>query len=381
VKTSCLSAIAFCASLILFCSCGEKKSDIVSIDLKNCAAPSELLEPDFEIIPLETTEESLIAYLDKVKICDSCFFISDRTQKAILIFDWKGKFVNKICRLGRGPGEYTDISDFDVYNGHVYVYSGGLGKILRYNFNGKYVDCSEELDADCRFILPINNDSILLFADNTSPLYKQNFSILDWNSNKIVARWDEYGDNSGMTIDRYAMNRTDDGILLSKSFDHALYKYDHSGFGKLIEFDFPGIDPIPETPVNHYEKSKFIGQNSMCVVSTFEQAMMYKGKLYVDYSCTATRLHNGLEVSELKTYLSEINLDTKEHRTIEIGYLMDYKDYPFIGHTVALQDGILITEELCAGIVKWGSDLMTQFPEIANIKEDDNPFLVVHHIK
>ncbi len=378
MKTPRLLAIAFCASLILLCSCCEKIPDIVSIDLKNCVAPAEMFEPDFEIIPLETTEESLIGEIGKVILHDSCFFVEDKTQKVILIFDWKGKYINKISRLGRGPGEYVNILDFDVYDGFVYVFSGS-GYVLRYNTNGKFIDQMEVTDAYCNMLVA-GRDSILLFANNISNS-NFNYQLLDWKTGSVLAEWDKF-EVSGMGVGNwFPMCRTDNGILLSKLYDHSLYLYNQSGYNKIVELDFPGLDKIPETPENFYEKTKFIGDNGLWVVGHYAQSMIYKGKIYLYYYCNEKREFKGFIVNELTTYLSEINLDTKESKTTEIGYMRNYENYPFIGHTLALQDGMLITEGFCGGIVKWRSDLMTQFLELADIKEEDNPILIVHHIK
>ncbi len=361
----------------LACSCCDK-NDKVIVDIYNCVQPSELLEPDFEVIPLETIDESIISYIERVKTYNNRFYIQDREQKVIFIFDENGKYINKINRLGRGPGEYIYINDFDIYNDYIYILS--VPKILRYDLNGKYIDCIEELDDSYYNFIVMSEDSVLLFV-NSCGNTGMNYKIFDWKSNKILAEFDNYGEYKGMGMQGYHMNRTNDGILLSKSFDHTLYKYDKSGYNKLVELDFPGTDEIPETPVNYFEKSKYITTSKLEVISCFNQSMIYNGKLYIDFNITTGREHNGLIVSELKTFLTEIDIDTKTSRTIEIGYLKEYDDYPFIGSTVAMQDGKMITEEHCVGIVKYRSQLMTQYPELANIKEDDNPILIVHHIR
>jgi hypothetical protein len=378
MKTRPYLAVAILAiAANLACSCCDK-NDKVIVDIYNCVQPSELLEPDFEVIPLETIDESIISYIERVKTYNNRFYIQDREQKVIFIFDENGKYINKINRLGRGPGEYIYINDFDIYNDYIYILS--VPKILRYDLNGKYIDCIEELDDSYYNFIVMSEDSVLLFV-NSCGNTGMNYKIFDWKSNKILAEFDNYGEYKGMGMQGYHMNRTNDGILLSKSFDHTLYKYDKSGYNKLVELDFPGTDEIPETPVNYFEKSKYITTSKLEVISCFNQSMIYNGKLYIDFNITTGREHNGLIVSELKTFLTEIDIDTKTSRTIEIGYLKEYDDYPFIGSTVAMQDGKMITEEHCVGIVKYRSQLMTQYPELANIKEDDNPILIVHHIR
>lgn len=379
MKTRPYLAVAILAiAANLACSCSDKNNK-VTVDINNCVQPSELLEPDFEVIPLETIDESIISEISKVKIHDNRFYIQDRQQQVIFIFDQNGKYINKINRRGRGPGEYIAINDFDIYNGCIYIISAAA-KLLRYDLNGKYIDCTEELDDSYFNFIVIGEDSVLLFANSCGDT-GINYKILDWKSNKILAEFDNYGEYKGMGMQGYHMNRTNDGILLSKSFDHTLYKYDKSGYNKLVELDFPGTDEIPTTPVNYFEKSNYIIEHRLCVVNCFNQSMIYNGKLYINFHFNKLGEYMGQRASELKTFLTEIDIDTKASRTVEIGYLKEYDDYPFIGSTVAMQDGKMITEEHCVGIVKYCSQLMTQYPELANIKEDDNPILIVHHIR
>ncbi len=379
MKTPRLSAIAFCASLILFCSCSEKKSEVVSIDLKNCVAPAEMFEPDFEIIPLETTEESLIGEIEKVKLHDSCFFVEDRTQKAILIFDWKGKYLNKISRLGRGSGEYVNILDFDVYDGFVYVFSGS-GYVLRYDTSGKFID-QMEVDDDYCSMLVAGRDSILLFANNVSNS-NFNYRLLDWKNGAVLAEWDKF-EARGMGVGSWSpMCRTDKGILLSKLFDYSLYLYNQSDYNKIVEVDFPGLDKIPETPENFYEKSKVIGTKGLYVVTHFGQIMSYKGKLYLYYNCFEYCYVDGIKASKFMQYLSEIDATTKEQRTTAIDGYTIREDFPFLGCLfAALQDGKLVTYIPCNTILNYQPDCVTRYHQLANIKEDDNVVFIVHHIK
>ncbi len=378
MKKTYLVMIMYC--ILSFCSCSNS-SDMVIVDTKKCVQPSDLIKPDFDIIPLETNEESLISQINKVKLYDSCFFIEDQNQRAILIFDINGKYLNKISRYGRGRGEYIDIMDFDIYNGYIYLLSRGLGKILRYDLKGKYIDSSGELDDDYTNIIVMNDNNILMFA-NSCGTTSMNYKILDWKSNEILSEWDNYGKNAGMIMSGYFMNRTEDGFLLSKAYDHTLYKYDTLGYDKLIALEFPSTDKIPDKPQNFFEKSKYIHSRGMCVIECIDQAMIYNNLLYIYYSCMETRIVNGIEAGAFMTYMSEINLETKESHTIDLsGYTVN-NDYPFLGlRTAAMQDGCLITKTPCSTIIHYKTECLTQFPKLANIKEDDNPVLIVHHIK
>lgn len=58
-----------------------------------------------EILPLETTDKSLLASINNILVCDSFVYIVDSYEgSSVVVFDRKGKFVKRI-RKGQGPGE------------------------------------------------------------------------------------------------------------------------------------------------------------------------------------------------------------------------------------------------------------------------------------
>lgn len=65
-----------------------------------------------EITPLETTEASLLSYPELLKTCRDTLFVFDRSNSSLLLFAPDGKFIRRIGRIGRGPGEYTRARDF-----------------------------------------------------------------------------------------------------------------------------------------------------------------------------------------------------------------------------------------------------------------------------
>lgn len=65
-------------------------------------------------IPLETTDESLVGRIKKVIYHDHLFFIYDKSWESVFVFVDDGSFVQKIDRMGNGPGEYVQTMDIDV---------------------------------------------------------------------------------------------------------------------------------------------------------------------------------------------------------------------------------------------------------------------------
>lgn len=101
---------------------------------------SELLK-DYDLIKLETTDESLIGgRFNKIIKQDSSFYVSSMNE--ILIFDAKGYFIGKLSKIGNGPDEYEKILDFDIVPEYDEIWVSSFKNIYRYklhtlDFRGK----------------------------------------------------------------------------------------------------------------------------------------------------------------------------------------------------------------------------------------------------
>jgi len=138
--------------LIIFYSCAGsgKKADNVAeidniIDIESAIGTgkihnaSEFIE-SLRYIPLETTKASIMKNISKVIVKNDKIYIADFGY-VINIFDMEGRHLNTFDRVGRGPGEYNQLGDFDVGdNGHIYVILPLWGmKIMEYGADLKYI--------------------------------------------------------------------------------------------------------------------------------------------------------------------------------------------------------------------------------------------------
>jgi hypothetical protein len=110
----------------------EKRNDINFADLFT----------GFKIIPLEFSDNSIFSKIDELKIINDTIFILDKTStKSIYLFSKSGEYINKINRIGRGPGEYIDIYDvaIDIVDGSILIFVLSFKKILIYNSKGNFL--------------------------------------------------------------------------------------------------------------------------------------------------------------------------------------------------------------------------------------------------
>lgn len=131
-----------------------------------------------DIVPLETTDESLLNDLGFVEVTDNSIFIYQRRTSEILRFSRDGKFLNKIGKQGQGPGEYTYISglQIDENKGEVYAIAVANG-VLVYDLEGTFKRQVIEYTSLEKHFSSITNKQYLLFDDQffftqTLPFFK-----------------------------------------------------------------------------------------------------------------------------------------------------------------------------------------------------------------
>lgn len=108
----------------------------VIISLKDISKEVELtdLYEDFELVRLETKDESLFQRMNKLICHNDKYYILDKVlNKKVFVFEKDGTYSHKIGAVGRGRGEYINMEDFTIdeennrivilaYPSTVYVY-------------------------------------------------------------------------------------------------------------------------------------------------------------------------------------------------------------------------------------------------------------------
>lgn len=132
-----------CAFLFISCKKHQteyhRKNSTCNIDLSKASAPS-LFDyfSKIELISLETSDSCLIKIINGFTYSNKNFYLLDKQQKQVLVFDAKGNYRYKINKRGNGPGEYTDLSAFQINR-----FSGDfellvpMGGILKYDSLGQ----------------------------------------------------------------------------------------------------------------------------------------------------------------------------------------------------------------------------------------------------
>ena len=118
-----------------------KINDLTVNDIKK---DSSIIE-DVQYLKLEVNESCMIGKVDKILYRNDKYYIFDKDiTKSIFVFRNDGKFLFKISKWGKGPGEYILPLDFDVdRSGNIYVYDNVRKNILRYGPDGDFPERSD----------------------------------------------------------------------------------------------------------------------------------------------------------------------------------------------------------------------------------------------
>lgn len=100
------------AAILISTGCESKKSsgELLQIDLtaKDFASGQVEIADEIEsveYVPLELTDESLIANILDITVTDEYIFVYSTRQDGVLQFDRKGHFLRRIAKTGNGPGK------------------------------------------------------------------------------------------------------------------------------------------------------------------------------------------------------------------------------------------------------------------------------------
>jgi len=109
--------LAFIILAMFFCSCHSKDNQAIkTIDVQSPTGPEiknlSEIATDIQYIPLETTPDALMKFVNYLKTANDKFYIN--TVLELLCFDKSGRFLYKLDQQGRGPNEYIYLSDYDI---------------------------------------------------------------------------------------------------------------------------------------------------------------------------------------------------------------------------------------------------------------------------
>lgn len=185
-----------------------------------------------KIVPLETTDESLIGSVDKIIVREK-IFILDAKSMFISIFDLDGNFLTKIYRKGRGAQEYLFIDDFTITDDNkVVVLDGELQQVIHYDISGKFLS-KQKLSFHADAIESLNDNLFVLNGSSTG------LRVFVWNqeNNKIIETYFEYNPKFSIRI-LQPLIKHNDKIYYTHAYSSFIYNVGEKGVTAEWYLDF-----------------------------------------------------------------------------------------------------------------------------------------------
>lgn len=204
------------------CDTGKEKQGMIEVYMDKA---SEIpLFKDFEYVRLETKEEGLIHYIEKIMIEDESIIIHSVLDGLIAVFNSDGEFQFRFP-VGNGPGELiypTDI-DIDRSTGNLLVLDRYV-TLKEYTLGGKYL--GNVVSTEHGYIkIKKTNNSILFFDSNISRNNDYSFYFVQGeNSYEYVKKDDRFREL--LYLPTSAFSEINDSIVyFNHQFEDLIYSW------------------------------------------------------------------------------------------------------------------------------------------------------------
>ena len=327
--------------LLTFVSCGKKKSstqsgmiDENSITITipaNIPSDSKIFLSEFvdsvEYIRLETTTEAILSNVSGVFFCDDIIIVSEKQTQCIYLFDRQGKYISKIDKRGKGPGEYIQISQmmFDRDKQMIIVYDSMQSKMLFYSLSGKLI--KEVLNFSERVVI----QNIKNLPDGRFLCYSCDFTtgskeILKYIDPKFISMWlvDQNGkfERNLLQYDKvypYFLGTEhfqllcDGKVNFSDKYTSDIYQFYDDGLHGYIHYDikgpkatdFEGMSHDPQKDIYHeYFHAGFIEEKGDYIFSVWSgnETLFYS---LFDKKDNRFKIASGLDSGNLGEFSSQ----------------------------------------------------------------------------
>ena len=237
--------------LYFLASCNNRKSTeflgndfpkTISLDLSEATAyPLKLsdIAEKIEYIPLQTVDNALLGSLSCIVVTKDNFFIQTDDSSMVYRYDKEGRFLNRMFKVGRGPGETIPLSfTVDDTRKQLYVLTS-REELYVYDYNGNFIKKIDKLKVD-----PVDYTISLGFFNNTlfyaqmpDPKIKYIHYCQDLNNDSIIFHYknpNDYGKfNENISpkmfsLSDYNYQITDSSVLFKERFCDTIFGLDKS---------------------------------------------------------------------------------------------------------------------------------------------------------
>lgn len=375
--------------LLNFSSCSFRESkihnasDIIPIEL----SALEEIDPftssnkyfnKYRLLRLETKDDCLIKWIEKIVVDENYLFIKDSNHK-LYVFDLiTGHFFNSIGKIGTGPTELLTFVDFyiDSIEKAVFIYDMSKAKMFKYSYRGdllEILNCSNCQFSDFTNLTYVHGGDIILTMFNNSSV-RYNYKVLDTGKYNLKGEYLPYCATGFLNLvfkdQKVACNKTDCYAVTYLS--DTVYQYtSKDSFCPKYIFN---------SSLKHVESNTFKEVNSFEIA--FEAATLIKKK---GFSPEILELYATDELLYFPYYLGideyKIYWNIKKQKGYYTKNYINMDPVKCTDNIIASTNDALIraipSEELLNARDKY-EYTSAEIEILKKIKEEDNPVLVFY---
>ncbi len=255
--------LIFICIVIFACSSPNEKKEI--IDLRKCLKEntkvylSEIAN-NIEYITLENNEQSYLGKIGQLRFIKDRIVLVDSRMNSIHIFNNKGKHINKISSIGKGPNEYISIGWIDVSlkDSSIYLLDNETSNLLKFALNGEFINRWRIEGRPTAF--DISNDNITFLYVFPNSVDNNNFSISI--SDIALTKHEKRIKTRPITKEKAFVTSATWDFLFAKSCDTLTYwEYKKDIVYKIIGTDiYEAHKIIYPNPLTYDSKSKNLSE-------------------------------------------------------------------------------------------------------------------------
>jgi len=211
--------------------------DVVEPDYKKLFGKSSLSE-------LVLPDSIFVSNVNKLKFFEEKILILDKKFSKLLVFDNSGKFLGSVGALGFGPGEFQEITDFEVKFGVISVYSKADFKIFRFNLsNLSFID-SIKIDFFANSMIQLSENEFLFYVNHNPSDFSKNKNIIFLNTksdeSKMFFEYDQTKSNSVIDFSGFLEGKEGE-IYFSLPFDNKVFVFDERELDFNLKYKFDNV--------------------------------------------------------------------------------------------------------------------------------------------
>ncbi|MGL5682107.1 MAG: 6-bladed beta-propeller [Marinifilaceae bacterium] len=357
------------ACFLMICSaCNESHKQgngLIVYDLENPSPPIEFadLVKSMDFIALETKPECILSEISELKFHDTLLFIktSINYNAYLLLFNTKGRFLNKIGEYGKSGEEYQSISCWcvDTLRNEVVIIDGYTKQLKRYGYDGKFIErinYDKQLHNVCRITcLPgdcYGFTNIILPGEGVE---QPEFLIANKELTQIIESKPTHWKAEYHTVPINLLYGKGEAIYARFLLNDTLYHFQDGAF-KPHGFYKTGIK---------FPDGKHISSSNMEI---------YKNVRWEN------SIHNGLVIRRMNKKMCYIP-DVNSERVLEVSPLLNNLSYGMTRYTSGKQIDPINPWQLKEYVENNGDKYprLTQLSK--SIGDEDNPVLIIYNFE